>query len=43
MPFFRTPELIGFQRWVIGAYDKNPRITWQIWEANGYRPEGLSV
>src|ERR1700679_2281967 len=22
MPYVRTPELVGFQRWVIGAYDK---------------------
>jgi hypothetical protein len=46
MPFVRTPELIGFQRWVIGAYDKPSRewpdgIPWEIWESNGYRPEGL--
>jgi hypothetical protein len=25
MPFARTPEAVGFQRWVIGAYDK-PRL-----------------
>lgn len=37
MPFTRTPELVGFQRWVIGAYDK--RITWAEWRAAGYRPE----
>lgn len=39
MPFVRTQELRGFQRWVIGAYDK--RFTWPQWEANGYRPENL--
>lgn len=39
MPFVRTPELVGFQRWVIGAYDK--RIPWTDWQANHYRPEGL--
>lgn len=39
MPYQRTRELIGFQRWVVGAYDK--RISWRDWEANGYRPEGL--
>jgi hypothetical protein len=22
MPFIRTPATVGFQRWVIGAYDK---------------------
>lgn len=41
MPFVRTPELVGFQRWVVGAYDK--RITWASWADNGYRPEGLHV
>ena len=45
MPFVRTPELTGFQRWVVKAYDK-PRkngklITWERWQANNYRPEGL--
>jgi hypothetical protein len=50
MPFIRTPELVGFQRWVIGAYDKprktadgdEIRITWSEWKANNYRPENLS-
>lgn len=39
MPFTRTKELVGFQRWVIGAYDK--RFTWKQWEAANYRPENL--
>jgi hypothetical protein len=39
MPFQRTPELVGFQRWVIGAYDK--RIAWAEWAAAHYRPERL--
>lgn len=39
MPFVRTPELMGFQRWVIGAYDK--RFGWQEWERARYRPENL--
>lgn len=39
MPYVRTPELLGFQRWVIGAYDK--RIPWKDWKANNYRPENL--
>lgn len=48
MPFVRTRELVGFQRWVIGAYDKPSRqwpdgIPWEVWEANGYRPEGLDA
>lgn len=39
MPYVRTPELVGFQRWVVGAYDK--RIEWKDWEAAHYRPENL--
>jgi hypothetical protein len=41
MPFSRTPATVGFQRWVIGAYDK--RISWADWKANNYRPEGLTL
>ena len=29
MPYERTPELRGFQRWIVGAYDK--RIPWTAW------------
>ncbi len=48
MPFERTPELVGFQRWCMGAYDKPSQrhpsgIAWKDWQANRYRPEGLSV
>jgi hypothetical protein len=39
MPFVRTAELTGFQRWVVGAYDK--RVAWADWVANNYRPEGI--
>lgn len=39
MPFRRTRELIGFQRWVVAAYDK--RISWGDWVANGYDPRGV--
>ena len=39
MPYVRTPELVGFQRWVVGAYDK--RIPWQEWSHAFYRPERL--
>ncbi len=39
MPFVRTPELVGFQRWVIQAYDK--RIPWDAWKAAGYSPRRL--
>jgi hypothetical protein len=39
MPYQRTPELVGFQRWVIGAYDK--RIPWAAWERAHYQPRQL--
>jgi hypothetical protein len=39
MPFIRTRELVGFQRWIIGAYDK--RRTWEEWVDANYRPENL--
>jgi hypothetical protein len=41
MPYVRTQELIGFQRWIVGAYDK--RITWADWKAAEYRPEKLGL
>lgn len=41
MPFVRTPELVGFQRWVIGAYDKG--VSWAEWSRAKYRPERLQV
>lgn len=40
MPYKRTKEAVGFQRWVIGAYDK--RISWRQWEAANYEPRRLS-
>jgi hypothetical protein len=39
MPYVRTKELVGFQRWIIGAYDK--RITWEDWQKAGYEPRNL--
>lgn len=41
MPFVRTKELVGFQRWIIGAYDK--RFSWEQWERASYRPEKLGL
>jgi hypothetical protein len=41
MPYERTAEAVGFQRWVIGAYDK--RIAWAEWEAAGCRPERVGL
>jgi hypothetical protein len=40
MPYVRTPELIGFQRFVVGAYDK--RFSWEEWSEAKYRPEKLN-
>ncbi len=39
MPYLRTKELVGFQRWVVGAYDK--RIPWERWERAGFEPRKL--
>lgn len=41
MPYIRTPELVGFQRWIVGPNDK--RIPWGAWKHNNYRPENLSL
>lgn len=40
MPFVRTRELVGFQRWVIGAYDK--RVPWSQWVRARYQPSALA-
>lgn len=39
MPYVRTLETVGFQRWVIGAYDK--RVPWPKWEKANYQPRSL--
>lgn len=41
MPFTRTRELVAFQRWVIGSYDKT--IDWQTWLAARGEPRRLNV
>ncbi len=41
MPYVRTRELVGFQTWVIGAYDK--RVPWDAWQASGYNPRKLNL
>ena len=41
MPFVRTPELIGYQRWVIGAYDKG--ISWTDWSRARWQPRRLDA
>jgi hypothetical protein len=40
MPYVRSSELIGFQRWVIGAYDKT--IPWTEWQRAVYQPRHLT-
>lgn len=39
MPFQRTPALLGYARWVIGAYDKG--IPWTDWARARMDPRGL--
>jgi hypothetical protein len=39
MPFRRTKQLVGFQRWIVGAYDKT--VPWSEWSAAGYEPRKL--
>jgi len=41
MPFVRNPETIGFQRWVVGAYDK--RVAWSDWVRARYHPNNLGM
>lgn len=47
MPYVRTHELVGLQRWCIGAYDKpskaNPEgVSWAEWSAAHCDPRKLS-
>lgn len=39
MPYSRTKEMIGYQRWVVGAYDKT--FSWYDWKRAGLYPTGL--
>lgn len=39
MPFVRAPDLVAFQRWVIGGYDKS--IPWDEWMAARGQPRNL--
>lgn len=36
MPYHRTPELLGYQRWVNYGYDRNG-YPWEQWQADGYQ------
>jgi len=40
MPYERTRELVGFQRWVVGHYDK--RVPWKDFKQANYQPERLT-
>lgn len=40
MPFVRTPELVGFQRWACGGYDK--KVSWERWVEAKYQPRNLT-
>ena len=39
MPYHRNKKTVGYQRFVVGAYDK--RFSWAKWKAASYRPEKL--
>jgi hypothetical protein len=39
MPYRRTPDLVAYQRWVIGAYDKS--IPWEEWIRARGQPRNL--
>lgn len=39
MPYVRNSETIGFQRWVLGHYDKT--VDWATWKAAGYQPRNV--
>lgn len=41
MPYVRTPELVGFQRWVVRRADL--KCTWRDFAAVNYRPERLGM
>jgi pyruvate-formate lyase-activating enzyme len=41
MPYVRTPESVGFQRWVVQHFDKF--VPWQEWKAADYQPRKLNV
>lgn len=46
MPYVRTKETVGFQRWVVNGYDKRKThsgepITWDRWKAANYQPRNL--
>ena len=40
MPYRRTRELIGFQRWVVQGWDRS--VPWSEWKAARYHPKRLN-
>jgi len=40
MPYLRTSDLLAFQRWVIGGYDK--QISWAEWSVAHAQPRNLT-
>jgi hypothetical protein len=41
MPYSRSRELVAFQRWVLGGYDKS--IPWAMWMDARGEPRRLNV
>lgn len=39
MPYVRTPELVGFQRWIVRREDL--KIDWETFKKHQYRPERI--
>lgn len=40
MPYVRTPQTIGFQRWIVPGYDRRG-VKWEEWERSRYQPRQL--
>jgi hypothetical protein len=41
MPYTRSPELLGYARWVLGGFDKS--VPWTEWVAANYEPRRLRL
>lgn len=41
MPYTRSPELVGYARWVLGGFDKS--VPWAEWVAANYEPRRLRL
>lgn len=42
MPYQRTPELVGFQRWCVGNYDKRG-VCWEDFRRAKWQPKNLAL